>query len=111
MSEEEDMYKDTHEGFLIPDESGSNYPDSYIAAESLISTTEVEIVNDDESVTSISGEEEADMFPEGEIFIQDINDVIGMLPEYKDDEVLSSAKSRTKRENSGAVIDRLMMFF
>ena len=68
-------------------------------------------MNDNKSVTSISGEEEVDIFPEGERFIQDINDVIGMIPEYKDDEVLSSAKSRPKRENSGAVIDRLVIFF
>ena len=53
IAEEEDMDEDVHEGFLISDESDSNNPDSDTEVESLISTTEVEIVNDDKSVTSI----------------------------------------------------------
>ena len=45
------------------------------------------------------------MFPEGSRFIQDINQVIEMFPEDKDNEVLRSAESRPKKENSGAGID------
>ena len=48
ISEEEDMDKDAHKGFLISDEYDSNDPDSDTEEESLISITEVEIVNDDE---------------------------------------------------------------
>ena len=48
------MDEDEHKGLLILDESDSN--DSYrdTESESLISTLEVEIENDDESITSIS---------------------------------------------------------
>ena len=45
------MDEDAHEGFLISDESVSNYLDRNIESESLISTTEVEIVNVKKSVT------------------------------------------------------------
>ena len=51
------------------------------------------------------------MFPEGAIFMQDINEVIDMFLEDKDDEVFRSAGSRPKRENTGAGIDRLVMSF
>ena len=51
------MDKDTHVGFLISDESDSNDPDSNTKKESQISITEVEILNDDKSVTLISREE------------------------------------------------------
>ena len=44
--EEEDMGEDSHEGFLISDESYSNDPGSDTEAESLISTPEVDIEND-----------------------------------------------------------------
>ena len=43
--------------------------------------------------------------------MQDINDVIEMFPEEKYDEVLRRAESIPKRENDGAGIDRLVMFF
>ena len=51
IAEEENMDEDVHEGLLISDESDSNNPDSDTEVESLISTTEVEIVNYDKSVT------------------------------------------------------------
>ena len=51
ISEEEYMDKDAHEGFLISDESDRNDPDSDTEAESLLPTPEVEIENDDESIT------------------------------------------------------------
>ena len=51
------------------------------------------------------------MFPQGARFIQDINEVIDMFPEDKDDEFLSSAESRPKREIYGAGIDQLLMSF
>ena len=50
------------------------------------------------------------MFPEGSIFMQDINEVILMSPEEKDNEVLISTESRTKRDNAGGGIDRLVIF-
>ena len=74
------MDEDAHKGFLISDEYDSNDPDSDIEAESLTSTPEVEIVNYGESVTFISKEEDAQMFPEGVIFVQEINEVIEMFP-------------------------------
>ena len=61
-----------------------------------ISITEVEIVNDDESLTEISKQEKAEMFPEVEILMQKINEVIEMSPEEEDYEVSRSSKSRTK---------------
>ena len=64
VSEEEDMDKDAHEVFLISDEYDSNDPDRDRETENLISTTEVEIVNDEKSVTSIIKGEESEMFPE-----------------------------------------------
>ena len=42
------MDEDAHRGFLISDEYDSNYPDSDTESESLISTSKVEIKNDDE---------------------------------------------------------------
>ena len=45
------MDEDAHEGFLISDKSDRNYPGRNIEAEYIISTTEVEIVNYDKSVT------------------------------------------------------------
>ena len=39
------------------------------------------------------------MFSEGSRFMPDINEVTGIYPEEKDDEVSRSAKSRPKREN------------
>ena len=48
ISEEEDMVKDVHKGFLISDESGSNDNGRDTESESLISTSKVEIKNDDE---------------------------------------------------------------
>ena len=69
------MDEDAHEGLLISYEYDSNDPDSDTEAESLISTTDVEIVNDDESVTSIS---------KGAGFMQDINEVTEMFSEEKD---------------------------
>ena len=89
--EEEDMGEDSHEGFLISDESDSNDPGSDTEAESLISTPEVEIENDDKTITSISKEQEAEMFPLGAIFMQEINEVINIFPEEKYGEVLRSA--------------------
>ena len=56
-------------------------------------------------------EEEAEMFPEGVIFMQEIDEVIKMFPEEKGGEDLSSAEIRPKRENAGAGIDRLLMYF
>ena len=50
------MDEDEHEGFLISYESGSNDTDIDAEEESLIPTPEVEILNDDKSVTSISKE-------------------------------------------------------
>ena len=43
--------------------------------------------------------------------MQDINKVIDMLPEEKHDEVLRRAESRPKRENVGARLYRLVMYF
>ena len=51
------------------------------------------------------------MFPEGVIFMQEIDEVIKMFPEEKGGEDLSSAEIRPKRENAGAGIDRLLMYF
>ena len=51
------------------------------------------------------------MFSEGEILMQNNNEVIEMLPEEKYSEVLKSAETQPKRENAGAVIDQLVMFF
>ena len=48
------MYEYLHEVFLISDESDGNYPDRDTEEESLISTLEVEIENDEESITLIS---------------------------------------------------------
>ena len=62
IDKEEVMDGDAHEGFLISYESDSNDPDSDTEEESLIPTPEVEILNDDKSVTSISKKEEANMF-------------------------------------------------
>ena len=64
----------------------------------------MEIVNDDKSDTLTIKEEEAERFPEVPIFIHEINEVIEMFPEEKDNEVLRRAESRTKRENSGTKI-------
>ena len=83
-AKEEYTDDDAHEGILISDESDSNDHDSDTESESIISTTEVEILNDDKSVTLISKEEGADMFPEGAKFVQDNNDVVEMSPEEKD---------------------------
>ena len=44
------MDEDAHEGFLISDESGSNDNGRDTESESLISTPEVEIENNDESI-------------------------------------------------------------
>ena len=52
------MDEDAHEGFLIPDEYDSNNPDRDTETEYLISTTELEIINDDKLATPISKEEE-----------------------------------------------------
>ena len=43
--------------------------------------------------------------------MKDVNELIDMLPEDKEDEVLKSAESRPKGENSGAVIYQLVMSF
>ena len=51
ISEEEDMEDYAYEVFLISDKSDRNYPGRNIEAEYIISTTEVEIVNYDKSVT------------------------------------------------------------
>ena len=51
------------------------------------------------------------MFPEVSIFMQDVNEVIKIPPEDKDSELLRRAKSRPKRENLGAGIDQLVMYF
>ena len=59
------MDEDEHEGLLISDRYDINDPHSNTYSEYLISTTELEIVNDGESVTSIIDEEENNMFPEG----------------------------------------------
>ena len=104
ISEEEYMDKDAHEGFLISDESDRNDPDSDTEAESLLPTPEVEIENDDESITQISKEEEAELFLDGARFMQDINEVIKISPEQKNDEVLRSTESIPKREKAGAEI-------
>ena len=82
------MYEDAHGGFLILDESDINDPDSNTEVESLTSTPEVEISNDDKSVTSICEEKKVEIFPEGAKFMQDIDEVIDMFPEEKDVEVL-----------------------
>ena len=57
------MDEDLHEGFLISDGYDSNDHDCDTEAEPKISTPEVVIINDNESFTSISKEEDADMFP------------------------------------------------
>ena len=98
------MYEDAHGGFLILDESDINDPDSNTEVESLTSTPEVEISNDDKLVTSIIKDEEADMFPEGARFMQDINEAIEIFPENKDDEVLISAENVPKRDNAAVGI-------
>ena len=90
---------------LISDESDKYDPDSDTEKESLISTTEVEIKNDDRSLILTSEEEEAEMFPEGSIFMQEMNEVIDMFPEDRDNEVLRSADSRPRRDNVGTGID------
>ena len=54
IDEEEDMDEDANKGFIISNEYDINYPYINTEAWSLISTTEVEIVNDKKSVTSIS---------------------------------------------------------
>ena len=51
------------------------------------------------------------MFTEVEILVQGIHEVILMFPEEKYYEVLSIVEIRPKRENSGAGIDRLVIFF
>ena len=79
--EEEYMEEDENEGFLISDEYDSNETNNNIETEYLISIAELENVNDGESVTSISWEEEAEMFPEGARFMKYINEVIKMFPE------------------------------
>ena len=43
--------------------------------------------------------------------MQYINEVIDVLPEEKDYKVFRSAESIPKRENAGAGIDRLVMYF
>ena len=43
--------------------------------------------------------------------MKDINEVIGMSSEEKDEEVLNISKSRPKRENADARIDRLVIHF
>ena len=48
IDEKEDMGVDAHEGFLISDESDINDSDSNTEAEYIISTTDVEIVNENE---------------------------------------------------------------
>ena len=58
------MDEDAHGGFLISDAYDSNDPDSDTESEYLISTTYVEIANDDESVKLIIKEKEAEIFPE-----------------------------------------------
>ena len=58
------MDKDAHVGFLISYAYDSNDPDSDTESEYLISTTYVEIANDDESVKLIIKEKEAEIFPE-----------------------------------------------
>ena len=50
------MDGDAHEGFLISDESDNNDPDSDTESESLISTTEIDIINNEKAVTLISEE-------------------------------------------------------
>ena len=50
------------------------------------------------------------MFPERARFMQDINEVIEIFPEEKDDEILRSAKNRPKKKYFGIGIDRLVMF-
>ena len=105
IAEDEDLEEDLYEGFLISDESDINNPDSNKEAEPIISTPKVEIENDDKSIISISEEEEAEIFPEGVKSMQDTSDVIDLFPEKKDSEVLRSAESRPKRENTGAGID------
>ena len=74
-----------------------NDPDIYTEVELLISTPELEIVNYDKSVTSISKEEEAEIFLEVSTSMQDINEVIEMFLEEKDVEVLRKAEIRPKR--------------
>ena len=61
--EEKDMDKGSNEGFLISYESDINDPDGDTEVESIISTPEVEIVNDNKSVKSIRKDQEAEMFP------------------------------------------------
>ena len=51
------------------------------------------------------------MFPEGARFVQDINEVIDMLPEDKYNEFLKSAEITSKRENAGTGIDPLEIYF
>ena len=51
------------------------------------------------------------MFVEGERFMQDINEAIGIFPEDKDNEVLRRAEIIPKRENNSAGIDRLVKSF
>ena len=67
------MEEDAHEGFLIPYESDRNGPDNDTEAESIISTREVEIANDEESDTLIRNKEGSDIFPEGKRLMQDIS--------------------------------------
>ena len=61
-------------------------------AMTLLSTPEVEIPNDEKSVTSIIKEEETEMFPEGSISVQDIKEVVEIFPEQKDSGVLKSSE-------------------
>ena len=51
------------------------------------------------------------MFPELVRFMQYTNEVIRMLPEEKNGEVLRSAESIPKSENSGGGIDQLAISF
>ena len=51
------------------------------------------------------------MFPEVTGFIRYINDVIKMIPEVSNDEVLRSAEKIPQRENDGAGIRHLIIFF
>ena len=51
------------------------------------------------------------MFSEGVKFVHNINELIYIFPEEKYVEVLRSAESRPKRDNNGAVIERLVMSF
>ena len=49
------------------------------------------------------------MFPEEARFMQYINEFIEIFPEEKYGEVLRSAESRPKRENTSTGIDQLVM--